>query len=474
MTSGIWNNHKMLWLILLFNLVFILYNIGHNTPSHDEALMLEMGKQVLSGSSCPLCSQHTGSVFIQPIFVYLGDLAGGLIGARSVSAFFGMLLIVSVYVTTTRFFSQWLGNIAAFLLMSSGTGVYISKLATYDIVAAFLLSTAFLFTVLSSQVVNERKRNFYLIMLATTLFLAGITKYVIVIFWLPFIIYNLRLYPAKQFLVYFILPFLVMVAVYFYYAIIPAMGFLSGSSSGLYRQGRSDLAGIGSRIYYWLAIPYILATFGFYHKNKVWQKTVFKLLLFSSPVLLLHLLTGDSRSIEKNVIFSLIFIAPASAIGVDHMGTLFSAGEGGKLAKNFFIVLVLIVVWAFGFDQLRWLDHQFPNLTPVMDFFNKSGFDKMKVAIDSDYGNPEVVYQYSLRQKFPQAKFFSTSDDMSDKRFFHVIQQNPDFIILDEYYSSGSLLKKYTMYENLGYVSAASFSIPLPWGKQTIQIVRRR
>jgi 4-amino-4-deoxy-L-arabinose transferase-like glycosyltransferase len=474
MTSGIWANHKILFLILLLNLVFTSYNIGYNTPSHDEALMLEMGKQIFSGESCPLCPQHTGAVFIQPIFVYLGDLAGGLDGARLVSAFFGMLLTVSVYASTTRLFSKRLGNIAAFLLMSTGTGIYLSKLATYDIVAAFFLSTSFLLAILSSKEINERKSKLLLVLLALSLFLAGITKYSVVIFWLPFLFYLYRKYSKETYFFYFLLPFLAMVAGYIYYAIIPAIDFLSGSSSGLYRQGRSDLAGIGSRIYYWLAIPYLLATFGFYHKNKSWQKTVLKLLLFSSPILLLHLLTGDSRSIEKNVIFSIIFVVPAAAVGVDHMGILFSAGEGGVLAKNFFCGLVLLVVWSFGFDQLRWLDHQFPNVSPVIQYFNTKGFNRMTVAIDSDYGNPEVIYQYSLRQRFPNALFYSTSTDFTDKRQLRVAQKKPDFIILDEYYTAGPLIRKYNLYETLGYVASVSFSLQLPWGKQTIQIIQRR
>lgn len=474
MTFGVFHNHKLLWLILIFNVFFISWDIGYNSPSHDEALMLEMGKQIVEGQPCPLCPQHTGSVFVQPIFVYLGDMANGLNGARLVSTFFGMLLIVSVYIATYKLYSQKVGYFAAIILMSTGTCVYLSKMATYDIVAAFFLSVSYLMTILSLQDKNNNKRKYFLFLSALTLFIAGITKYAVAIFWLPFMGYIFKKNQAKQFFPYFFLPFIVMIAVYLYLAFIPALGSLSGSTSGLYRQGRLSTSDIGSRIYYWLAIPYLLAIFGFYHKNAQWRKTVITWLCFSLPILLLHLLTGDSRSIEKNVIFALIFVVPAAAIGVDHMGNIFSVESRGNWVKNFFCILVLIVVWAFGLNQLRWLEHQFPNLSPVLAYMKNNGFDGMTIVLETDYGNPEVLYQYGLRERFPHAKFFSTSRYSSSDRLDIVGRHRPDFIIFDEYYSAESLLAKIKRYETLPYAPAASFSIPLPWGKQAIQIVQRR
>jgi len=185
-------------------------------------------------------------------------------------------------------------------------------------------------------------------------------------------------------------------------------------------------------------------------------------------------LTGDSRSIEKNVIFALIFVVPAAAIGVDHMGNIFSVGSADTWIKNFFCILVLIVVWAFGLNQLRWLEHQFPNLSQVLEYMKMKGHDGMTIALETDYGNPEVLYQYGLRERFPHAKYFSTSGYRPADRLDIVGRQCPDFIIFDEYYSAEQMPNKVKRYETLRYDSSASFSIQLPWGKQSIQIVQRR
>src|SRR3989338_8711623 len=93
------NNSRFLPIILLYGLVAIAWNLDYNSVYHDEALNILMGRQVLSGLSCPGCAQNTGSVLIQPVLAAIGDFFWGLRGARAVGILFGLGLTAIVYFT---------------------------------------------------------------------------------------------------------------------------------------------------------------------------------------------------------------------------------------------------------------------------------------------------------------------------------------------------------------------------------------
>jgi hypothetical protein len=189
-----YKNKCFLCIILLYGLIIIAWNLNYSSASHDEALNILMGRYVIKEYTDPhifnvqlpnemeigieqgMIPQHTGSVMIQPVLAALGDYVGGLPGARSVGIFFGLGLTVIIYKIASMLFSKNNGLIAAILLLSSGTLVYLSKLATYDIVSVFFLGLSFLLILISEKHPSFSRSGIWLLLGATSLFLSAVTK----------------------------------------------------------------------------------------------------------------------------------------------------------------------------------------------------------------------------------------------------------------------------------------------------------
>jgi hypothetical protein len=459
---------RFLWFVMMYGLVAACWNLGHGSVTHDEAISIFMGRETLSGQACPLCAQTTGSVMVHPVLSALGDKIAGLDGARAVGTLCGLGLTWTLYHIARILFSKKLALLSATFLLFTGTTVYLSTLATYDIIAAFFLSLSFLLILFS----EKGRSPLWLFAGAIALFIASITKYTVAIYLLPIMLYALWRHKTSTALMYFVLPLVISVLAYVYLALFPVWGYISGSATGLYKEGRLPMSVLAGRVLQWMALPYLLAVFGLFHKE--WGKTALLLVVLSAPVILLHLISGDGRSINKNVIFAIVFLTPASALGVDHMGTIFSSNISGEWIKPFFTVAVLAITWVVGVQQFRWLEQQFPDITPVVSFFKQKGFDGMEVVIDSRYGEPEYLYRYYLEKTFPRARFLSMSHINYREQADLLEKGDPDFLMADEYYGGKSFREAAMRQLEKGYYLVREFKLPLAWGVEEIKIFQRR
>lgn len=463
MSDVSWSHkNRLLLTILLYGLIITASGLDYNSVYHDEALNILMGRNVLAGEPCPACAQNTGSVLVQPVLAAIGDAVGGLYGARAVGILFGLGLVWIVNMTARTLCSEKLGVISAMIFLFTGTTLYLMKLATYDIIAAFFLGLSFLLIALS-----EKKHSPFLLLAgAFSLFLASITKYVATVFIVPFLIYVLwRQRPLKAFL-FFLLPLLASIVAYTFLALYPAREALLGSSASTYEQSQVPFFTLSRWTFRWVTIPYLLSVFGIFHKEE--RKTALVLILLSTPIILLHLLTGAEQSVNKNVIFSIVLLAPASALGVEQVGRLFSSRVQSAWVKPFFVVSVLAVVWAFGIHQLRWLERQYPDVSPAIAFFREEGFDGMTVMIDSDYG--DAVYAYALYDAYPRALFFPASNMEKKMKPGNL----PDFIISDGFYGKKEFRDIAMRYAEASYSPVKDLKLKLSWGIRSVKIFRKR
>lgn len=469
MISSFFSRNHYLVALLIYGFLVIVATLNFNSPYHDEALNILMGRQVIAQEPVPGAAQNTGSVAIQPIFAAWGDSLGGIWGARAVGIFFGLALTATIYFSALTVLPKIQSLYAAILFLFSGTTLYLSKLATYDIVAAFFLGLSFLCVLKSEQ--TEKHRGILLLTGAVTLFLAAITKYVVAVYAPPLLL--CALFTKRRLLIIsnFVIPFLVLAGLYIWLALFPVANDLLGSMNSVYTEtqiSKSQLAGWAFR---WVAMPYLLAVFGFFHQK--YGKKALTFTLLSTPVLLFHLLTGAEQSVNKNVIFALIFLAPAAAIGIDHLCNIFSFNASSSWVKPFFTITLFMVLWAFGLSQLQWLQKQYPDLDPVLEYFQKNGRDGMSVVIDSDFG--DAVYTYSLEDRFPHAKFSSISQLDRHNQGSDNKKTFPDYIILDDYYTKTPYRMKALDYIRDGhYFRAHTFIATMSWGKKPITIYSRR
>lgn len=463
-------NNRFLLLILIYGFAAISWNLNYNSAHLNEALSIFMGQKVLTGQSCYICKQYLGSVIIQPVFAAMGDYYGGLYGARAVGIFFGLGLTATVYGITRNLFEGKYGLIAAMLFLFSGTSLYLSKLATCDIVSAFFLGFAFLLLLIAEKKQSFFNKGFLLLAGASSLFLSAMIKYVVVIFIPLIILYVFLKNKSIHVLLFFLFPLVVFILIYGYFAIYPVRETIAWSIMNVYMYSQVSFRTLSNWTFRWVAMPYLLSIFGVFHDEK--GKTALFLILLSAPLILLHLFTGVEQSMSKNIIFSLVFLAPAAALGVDHLGNIFSLKSPDLWVKRFFVTIILIVLWVFGIQELRWLEKQYPDMSPIIKFFKEKGFNTMTVAIDSDYGI--AVYTYSLDSYYPLSRFLSIGQIDQTDRSGHPLYEKVDFIIFDDYYSKKYLRERALQYLQNGFFLMKDFKIPNSWGVTNVKIFRRR
>jgi len=459
-------------MIMVYGLIAIGWNLGHGSPFHDESVNILMGREVLTGQSCPLCEKNIGSVLVCPVLSAIGDELGGMPGARSMGAVFGLGLTTVLYLIGRTLFSDKLGLLSAMIFLFTGTTLYLSKEATCDMVAAFFLGLSFLLILRSEKQQSVSVSGLYLFSGAVSLFVASVTRYTVAAFILPIVIYIFWKHTLPRAIFYFLLPISVFLFAYVYFAVLPSWDSVMEVVTNPYGEEFLNSTDLANRMFRWLGMPYLLSVFALFHEEK--KGTAFLLIALSTPFVILHILSGDGRALDKDVIFSIVFLIPAMALGVDHMGSLFSSNISSSWVKPFFISAVLIIVWAFGIYELRWLEKQHPDLTPVISFLKLKGFNGMTVAIDSEYRYTDYIYRYSLEKTHPASRFISLNHSSRKGKEQLLQEEKPDFVVYDERHGGktfrGSLLHDIEKDFSL----KREFDIPFSFGVQNVKIFGRR
>ena len=222
-----------------------------------------------------------------------------------------------------------------------------------------------------------------------------------------------------------------------------------------------------------LGMPYLLASFGLFHEK--WKGTALLFIALSTPLVIYHVVFGDVQALDRDVVYSIVFLVPAMALGVDHMGTLFSYNISLSWVKPFFTVTILIILWVFGIYEFRWLQKQHSDLTPVFSSLNLKGFDGMTVAIDANRNHADYLYRYSLEKKHAASRFIQISDGGAIDMERALQREKPDFVVIDRWTDGkpgfvrdvpGDIDKNFSLVEK--------FDIPFSLGVENIKIFRRR
>jgi len=419
----------LLFGILLYGLVLSVLTLDYNSVFIDEAFHITMGRQLLAGVPCPGCASHTGSVTTWPLLAALGDLWGGLYGARAVAIALGLLTTIAVYLTARMLLGNVHALVAAAIFQFSGQALYLMKMATYDMLAAFLLALSFLVIVASERVESKGYEAAALIAGSIFLFLAAVTKYIVPVFVPVLLLYVLVRHGLKKTLLFSVLPLAIVSVLYIVFAPYPPNPITAGQIGVVAETSHLPLGTLTDWTFRWVALAYLLSIFGLFHERH--KRTALLFVLLSTPIIILHLVTRTERSVNKNMIFALMFLAPAASLGVDHIAHLFSMRSAHRAARTFFAIAVLVVFWAYGYYNLKWLERQYPDVSPVIEFFDRQGFDGMAVAMNGWDG---VIYEYSLGEKYPNAEFNHISSYIRSTNPHPHIDPKVDFIVCEDQY----------------------------------------
>lgn len=464
-------NKFILLIIVLYGLLMSAFGLDYNSPFYDETFPIVLGRQLLSGEPCPGCPYMTGSVLIQPVIVAFGDSIGGLHGARAMNILFGLALTLVIYLTARVLFNdERLGLIAAAIFVCSGQTLYLMKLATYDMIAAFFLGSAFLLLIVAEKTNSNAYRIVALLEGSIALFLASITKFLLPIFIPPLVLYVLVKHGQLKTALYCILPLMILALFYFCFAPYPPLSPVMGQIDLVREASHISLRTLADWMFRWIAMAYLFAVFGIFH-NK-WGRYAVTLIALSAPIIIIHLATQTEQSVNKNMIFAIVFIAPAAALGVDKLASLFTVRNTNLAVRTFFTVALILVFSVYGYRNLKWLEKQYPDMTPVLEYLDENGFDGMNVAMNV-WGNS--IYTYTLGSRYPEAHFFHIEEIDITEDSGSTANGHVDFIICeDTFYGEHCPCSKFEEYIDKHFVLLEDFPIQLSWGMTEARIFGRR
>jgi hypothetical protein len=481
------NNTLLIMLILIYGLSVMCWALFRDPLAPDEAKSIFMGRNVIAERILP-CSEsmatnnptsaiesltcaYPGSVAIAPLVIALADSFAGIYGSRLVGAILGLLLIILVYQIGNTPLHGKRGLITAATFVFLGLPLQLSVTASAGIYVAFFVGFSLLLIESKAESRSGRQRGFLLLLAALLFALAMMTNYITVLFAIPFVLFVFFRYRFAAGSLFFLLPLITILSLYGYLAVLPAWSSLY-DTLGLSLPGMWTIP--SSQFIYilnWLTMPYLLATFGIFHKEG--GKNAFLMMLLASPSFLTPYISSKVGDVHTAVFISLIFLTPPAALGVERMGELFSSHKSMPLVKPFFVSIILIIIWVFGIQQIKELKRESPDLSPAVAFLYQKGSACTTVLVDSDYGSPEYVYRYYLEARIPPARVAPIARGNEKERRDMVVSMRPDYVVVDDYHSVRSFVQACHEYLAQGFTVAKTYQMSLASGVKNVRIFQR-
>ncbi|UJS23721.1 ArnT family glycosyltransferase [Thiothrix winogradskyi] len=339
------------------------FNGGHI----DEYDYLFVGKQLLAGKDWGTYFYIFGSN-LNWYILGIGEFLGGLSGARAVAGLFGLLSLVGMYQFARQLFDSvavaWL---SVALLAMQAAHIFISKFATYDIIALAFFSLSLAPLLLACRQAGKAR---YLALLAAVVLcaLAVTSKYIVVVYVPLLTLVALWLSPVVG--VLFGLGMSVVLGAY--------VGWHWQDLQGLYTVQIKGTHGINADYAFilrmemmYLALPLLLWLGALGWQVWRWRGQALRerntlillvLLALALPLAAYHLHGQNMISLFKHLVYGLFFLVPVMAWllwqGLQHF-------QFKPLAQAVAAVLVLGMAWLnHGF--LREMEIAYPDVRPII------------------------------------------------------------------------------------------------------------
>lgn len=470
----------LLMLILAYSLVVLCWGLARYPLTADEARNIYVGRETvteeISGQPGPVNKVrevHPDAYSIAPLIIAGADRLAGLYGSRLVSVILGLTLVILVFLTgNTRLYGKR-GVLAATTFVFLGIPLQLPAFASTTPYAALFFGVSVLLVEISAEAQSTGRRSLMLLAGALSLSAAVMTNYVSILFAAPFVLYTFLRHRFLSAGVFFTLPFVASLFFYQHAALLPVSGspekdlFLPLSHSSADMLSSLNV----TYIFNWLAMPYLLAIFGMFHREG--GTKAFFMILLSSPAFLVSAIAPDLHAAHLAVLLATTLLAPAASLGVDHMGNLFSSHNPMAQVKSLFTVAVLIVLWVFGLQQIKELNRFSPDLSSAVNFLRTHAIGGKTVVIESDYGSPEYVYRYFLESGDRPARVLSVVRATEQERKRCIADTRPDYVVLDDYHSDRSFNIASLDYLSQGFTVAKTYQMSLSSGIKTLKIFQK-
>ncbi len=500
----------MLFVVAVSTILLVrLSNLDYNTLFLDEAINAVIGQDYLARVfERGAMSFHFGSYLYPALSSTLASL-GGISALRIGAALTTTAAAIFIYLGTRLVFKERAALFAMILFGLSGPSISLGQLAVYDTLAIpFLALSMYLFI----RAAWETERPLYYLLGSSAAMMGAVLAKYISLIYIPaalatgFIFFLIKGQTLKITIrtvtIYWLLPLGIVLGSYGIYHfndlvnVIAQQIFTPATLTDIMVVIFQEIslivilavAGIVIQLIYLLRfsndIPPILAS---HHQSLSHQgKTVFHfgiiMVLFGLVFLYLagpiyHILGGNIRSLWKNVLYSLIFLAP--------LGGFFLAWvirQGEKIHEPAARVVGLIVLLAL---SVLFVDHSldlheshqlgWPNVQNVMTYLEEAGLDRDSRVLAEAMDIYEYYFDFGTDDRLVWSSLWYTSfqeqvdiaEESENLKEIEIIElsireQYYDFVILDGYYAPDNSQMISPMLAEAGYQVTFSEQQVLP------------
>lgn len=390
----------------LFSMIFLaataiwLHVQGYSNPAHmDEYDYLFVGKNLLAGNDWPSLTYIFGADFNWYLYGVSERYLGGLNGARVLATISGVFSLFVVYqITLLVWKSRIIALFSALLLSVSAPHVFISHMASYDILS-FTLFASSLYPLILCCLENSKNRYGYMVT-GVVLFAAAVLSKYIVLIYMP-LIGVLMLCIAPRIALQAFLFLGIILASYTVVNLDDLKVLYSNQIVGVHgvNTTRLDLLRLLAPT---LVLPIILWLVGFviicrsHTPDRTKHLKLYLLsLLLATPMVFYHLYSANMISQYKHVIYALLFLAPTSAWAlVKVLSTIHSLK-----ARVLVLVIVLLPLVMISSKQISAMQNGYLDslemLSKVSDIVNA----ETTILSEDPY-----VFRYQLFNDIPQSQ----------------------------------------------------------------------
>jgi hypothetical protein len=356
------------YLIIFLSFAIRFVHLNYNTAFNDEAIYIVIGRMGLFSSdwwSYGASQWMAGLPYIYPTLSALAYQTYGLLASRFLNVIFGVIIIEEVY-RFTLLLNLFRTNqnikaslIAALIAGISGVGIFVSRLATYDM-PSFMLLMLGINSFLKAKYFDNGK---YYFLTFIFLFTAFLTKIIIGIFF-PFLfltsllVMRKRVRRHKNFAInYLYTPFVIASIIFFVSYFHYFMTFINTHVDEGLTTSYWDLFALIMQVTAVILIFSIPSAVYLIRRKKAYA--VIFLITMAATIPLFHLALKRYATFDKHLYLTVIFLTPLAGYGMSKMLGIKRVAVRKRLATS--AILALIVYSVISFQLFTTLEKKWRN-----------------------------------------------------------------------------------------------------------------
>ena len=434
--------------VLAIILMIYVSNLNYNTAFVDEAIYIGNGQQALQGTSGFSAVRYMFGSYLYPVLAALAGYLFGqeLIGARVLSAISITIAALAVYVLSRRLYGSLAGLAALVLFGFAANTQYVGQLATYDSLGIGLLAVAAALLVLGLTDTGPDRQEKLVFYAGVAFALSVLAKYIALLFVPALVVLLLGLLrqgdrQRVRLLQTFAAPGVLILVGYgvLFFDDLLRFVFEAGAYSS---QPASQLVIVQTLINQWPYLALAIAGAVFVRASGNSSLATGTLFVAALTLPLYHIAAGNIRSLDKHIVYSLVFLLPLAGAAFAHTLTWLTgrgtAPQRSKAVQGLGVFTLVLVCFAFNYQSRQQLQQAWPNKRASIAFLATQpmpegttilaeGGETYALALD---WNTNVTLTktwdtgYSYKATTGDDALLAAVDD-------HVF----DYIILDNYYT---------------------------------------